>query len=80
MACGAPVIATRTGAVPEYAEGAALLIDPGDRVALRDSLVCLLGDAALRRELHSRGPERARMYTWDRSAALMTQLLDEAAR
>jgi len=80
MACGAPVIATRTGAIPEYGEGAAMLIDPGDRVALRDALVRLLADASLRRELGSRGAERARSYSWDRSAALMTQLLDEAAR
>jgi glycosyltransferase involved in cell wall biosynthesis len=80
MACGAAVIATRTGAIPEYAEGAALLIDPGDRAALRDALVRVLRDPALRRELRGRGPERAQIYTWDRSAALMTQLLDEAGR
>ncbi|HSY47544.1 MAG TPA: glycosyltransferase family 1 protein [Thermoanaerobaculia bacterium] len=80
MACGAPVIATRTGAIPEYAEGAALLIDPGDRVALHEGLVRLLRDAPLRRELRARGAERARTYTWDRSAALMTTLLAEACR
>ncbi|MDP9361764.1 MAG: glycosyltransferase family 4 protein [Acidobacteriota bacterium] len=80
MACGTPVIATRTGAIPEYAEGAALLVSPNDRDALREALIRLLGDAALRRELRVRGPERARMYTWERSATLMTQLLAEAAR
>jgi len=80
MACGAPVIATRTGAIPEYAEGAALLVDPGDRVGLREGLMRLLRDAPLRRELRVRGPERARTYTWDRSAALMTRLLAEAGR
>jgi glycosyltransferase involved in cell wall biosynthesis len=80
MACGAPVIATRTGAIPEYADGAALLIAPGDRVALRDALIRMLSEKSLRSELRARGPERARMYTWDRSAALMTQLFDEAAQ
>jgi glycosyltransferase involved in cell wall biosynthesis len=80
MACGAPVIATRTGATTEYADGAALLIDPGDRDALRNALTRMLSDKALRSELRARGPERARTYTWDRSAALMTQLLAEAAR
>jgi glycosyltransferase involved in cell wall biosynthesis len=80
MACGAPVIATRTGAIPEYADGAALLIDPGDRNALRAALVRLLSEKALRDELRARGSERARAYTWERSAALMTQLLSEAAR
>jgi glycosyltransferase involved in cell wall biosynthesis len=80
MACGAPVIATRTGAIPEYGEGAAMLIDPGDRAALKDALVRLLGDASLRRELGSRGAERARSYTWNGSAALMRELLGEASR
>jgi len=80
MACGAPVIATRTGAIPEYADGVALLIDSGDRVALRAALIRVLSDNTLRSELRARGPERARMYTWDRSAALMTQLFEEAAR
>lgn len=80
MACGAPVVATRTGAIPEYAEGAALLVAPNDRNALHEALVRLLGNATLRRELRVRGPERARTYTWERSATLMTQLLAEAAR
>ncbi len=80
MACGAPVIATRTGAIPEYAQGSALLIEPGDRAALAEALRRLLRDPSLRRDLRARGVERARDYTWDRSAALMNQLLGEATR
>jgi len=80
MACGAPVIATRTGAIPDYAEGAALLVNPGDRDALRDSILRLLGDEPLRRELRARGIERSKQFRWDRSAKLMTDLLAEAAR
>jgi len=80
MACGAPVIATRTGAIPEYAADVAVLVDPGDRSGLRDALVRLLHDDVLRAELRLRGAERARTFTWERSAALMTQLLAEAAR
>ena len=75
MACGAPVIATRTGAIPEFAGDAAVLVDPGDREGLRSALRRVLGDPELRRELRARGPERARLYTWDRSAALMAELL-----
>jgi len=80
MACGAPVIATTTGAIPEYADGAALLVPPADPGALRAALVRLLGDAALRRELRARGPERARLFGWDRGARTMTELLTEAVR
>lgn len=76
MACGAPVIATHTGAIPEFAGDAALLVDPGDRSALRAALVRLLGDADLRRKLRARGPERARLFDWNRGAALMTELLE----
>jgi glycosyltransferase involved in cell wall biosynthesis len=79
MACGAPVIATRTGAIPDYAEGAALLINPGDRDALRAAMLRLLGDAKLRDDLGARGVERAKQFRWERSAKLMTELLTEAA-
>jgi glycosyltransferase involved in cell wall biosynthesis len=80
MACGAPVVATRTGAIPEFAGDAALLVNPGDREALRDAMARLLRDAALRGELRARGPARARRYRWDDSASTMTRLLEEAAR
>lgn len=75
MACGAPVIATRTGAIPEYAEGAALLIETGDRAALRDALARAVRDASLRAELRARGPERARNWRWERGASVMSDLL-----
>ncbi|HYM60620.1 MAG TPA: glycosyltransferase family 1 protein [Thermoanaerobaculia bacterium] len=80
MACGAPVVATRTGAIPEFASDAALLIAPGDTNALRVAIVRILGDPALRAELGARGAERARLYRWDRSAAIMSDLLAAAAR
>jgi len=80
MACGAPVIATRTGAIPEYAADAALLVEPADKDALREAITRLLGDPALRDELRGRGIERASHYRWDASARTMTELLVEAAR
>jgi glycosyltransferase involved in cell wall biosynthesis len=80
MACGAPVIATRTGAIAEYGEGAALLVNPGDLDGLRAAILQLLGDEPLRRELRERGIERAKQYRWEHSARLMTELLFEASR
>ena len=80
MACGAPVIATRTGAIPDYAGDAAIVIEPGDRTALREAIVRILHDRALRRELRARGPVRARQFGWDTSARTMSDLLTEAAR
>ena len=80
MACGAPVVATKTGAIPEYGADAALLVAPGDRDALRDALLRVIRNKAVREELRARGPERARRYSWNSSAKLMAELLAEAAR
>ena len=80
MASGAAVVATRTGAIPEYAEGAALLVDPGDREALATSLRQLLNDGALRRDLRARAAGQAMLHRWDASARTMTRLLAEVAR
>jgi alpha-1,3-rhamnosyl/mannosyltransferase len=78
MACGAPVIATRTGAIAEYGDGVIELFDPGDRDALRSHLVRLLGSPARRDELRRAGPLRAALFGWERSAATMTALLAAA--
>lgn len=79
MACGAPVVATRTGAIADYAEGAALLVDPGARDALRDAISRVVRDAALRRELRARGPERASSWRWERGASAMSELVSHAS-
>ena len=78
MACGAPTIATRTGAAGDYGQDAALLVPPGDRDALRAALVRILGSRELRDDLRERGPARAELWRWERSAELMQQLLEEA--
>ena len=80
MACGAPVVAARGGAIPDTVGDAALLVTPGDAGALRDAIVRVLSDAALARDLAAKGPERARLFTWDSSAARMAELLREASR
>src|SRR5205085_8905304 len=80
MACGAAVIATRTGAIEEFAGHAAIVIEPNDRQALHSALSRLLGDNDLRQELKLRAPDRARHFGWDRSAAEMSTLFEEAVR
>jgi len=53
LAAGRPLIASRTGVVPEaLADGVhALLVPAGDTTALADALARLLGNAALRGRL-----------------------------
>jgi glycosyltransferase involved in cell wall biosynthesis len=67
MAAGAPVLASRRGALPEITAGAAWLVEP-DEGALAEALERLLGDAALRARLREAGLARARAYSWERAA------------
>jgi glycosyltransferase involved in cell wall biosynthesis len=68
LACGTPVVCSNTAALPEVAGDAALTVDPLDVEALADAMERLLGDSALRGVLRARGLQRAREYTWSRTA------------
>jgi glycosyltransferase involved in cell wall biosynthesis len=79
MSAGAPVVATRTGALPEVAGDAADLVPVGDVDALAAALARVLADDAHRAELVARGRAVAARYSWDRAAALLAALLHRVA-
>jgi glycosyltransferase involved in cell wall biosynthesis len=79
MASGAPVACSNTSSLPEVAGDAALLLDPGDVDAWRETLQRLLDDAALRAELRARGLRRAAGFTWTRAARETWAVLELAA-
>lgn len=68
MACGCPVACSRTSAMPEVADGAAIFFDPhqpGDIVrAMRD----LALDGEMRGRLGRLGQSRAAAFSWERAA------------
>jgi glycosyltransferase involved in cell wall biosynthesis len=68
MAAGTPVVATRTGALPEVLSDAAVFVEPGDSGALTEALHALLADTADRDELVAKGRNRAALYSWDACA------------
>ena len=70
MACGAPVVTTTGGSLPEVAGDAATLVEPGDDHALAAALAKLAGDPAAREDAAARGRRRAAAFTWERCAEL----------
>lgn len=63
LAAGIPVVASDTGGIPEVLGGdCGLLVPPGDAHALARGIVDLIEDEGKRRELASRGTERALRY------------------
>jgi glycosyltransferase involved in cell wall biosynthesis len=61
MASGTPVVAARTGALPEVAGDAAVLVEAGSPVALARGIEEALAD---RERLVAAGLEHARRFTW----------------
>ena len=65
LACGTPVVAARSSAIPEVTGEAALLVPLDDAAGWREAILRLLRDEPLRRELVVRGTERAARFSWD---------------
>ncbi|MEO7911885.1 MAG: glycosyltransferase family 1 protein [Roseiflexaceae bacterium] len=68
MTCGAPVIASDRGSIPEVAGGAALLADAEDYNALARHIALVLGNPAEARQLRERGFARAAQFSWRNTA------------
>ena len=68
MACGAPVITSNLSSLPEVAGDAALLIDPAEENSISRAIITLASDEKLRELYSSRGVERAKMFSWQKSA------------
>jgi glycosyltransferase involved in cell wall biosynthesis len=69
MQCEVPVIASNTTSIPEVVGDAGILVDPKDVDALCQALLDLLTDNSLSQELKRKGLERAKLFSWDKSAA-----------
>ena len=73
MACGAPVVTSKSSSLPEVAGDAAILVDPEDVDAIATAVARVLEDEGLRRDLRERGYERSQSFSRD---ALLPRLLE----
>jgi glycosyltransferase involved in cell wall biosynthesis/GT2 family glycosyltransferase len=78
MACGVPVVASNSGALPDVVSDAGMLVPPGDSAALATALIEVGSDEALRAHLRRQGLERAAATSWDRVAAAYASMYDLA--
>jgi len=68
MACGCPVIVSNVASLPEVTGEAAIKVDPYHTYSLASALEVVLADDSLKRELVSKGLERARQFSWKKAA------------
>jgi len=80
MSYGVPAVVGRTGALPELALGAAILVDGEDVAAIAGGLERLLADEGLRKKLGEEGRRRALGYTWANAASRTHDVLRRISR
>ncbi len=75
LAAGVPTVCSDIRPLSDIAGQAALRVDPADDEALAAAMRRIVDDGALRARLSAAGPERAREYTWERTARLTLDVL-----
>jgi len=78
MACGTPVVTANTSSLPEVVGEAGLTVDPLDIEGLAEAMRRVLGDEALRQEMRERGLQRARDFSWTKTAQETVQVYQRA--
>jgi glycosyltransferase involved in cell wall biosynthesis len=78
MACGAPVVCSDAGPLPEVAGDAAVLLKPEDAHAWAAAIVRVLTNKQYAAELRGRGFRRAGDFTWRRAAEATREVYREA--
>jgi glycosyltransferase involved in cell wall biosynthesis len=77
MACGVPVLVSNGGALPETVGDAGIVYDQLDPAALAASMRECLKNDELRSLLKEKGLARARVFSWQKTAELIWNTLNE---
>jgi glycosyltransferase involved in cell wall biosynthesis len=79
MACGAPLVSTTAGALPEVVGDAGILIPPADSAALTAAIAGLMDDPARRAEYSVLGRKRiVEKFNWSNAARLTAEVYSQA--
>ncbi len=70
MACGVPVITSNVTACPEIAGNAGLLVHPHHTAELSAAMQQIMTDTALHQQLAANALERAKDFSWEKTARL----------
>jgi glycosyltransferase involved in cell wall biosynthesis len=77
MACGVPVLTSGEASLPEVTGDCAVICDAFSVKSIAQGLYRLYKDEALRKDLSVRGLERAKTFTWERSAEILWNVYEE---
>ncbi|WP_248909312.1 glycosyltransferase family 4 protein [Halocatena marina] len=80
MQSGTPVIVSDRASLPEVVGEAGLTVDPADTIALSEAVARLWSDAAARSEFEAKGRQRAKRFSWDRTATRISNVLNSLSK
>lgn len=80
MACGVPVITSNTSSMPEIGGLDAILVNPESADEIANKLLRLETDEEYYHKQHTVGLERARLFSWKRTAEQLLQLYKDVYR
>lgn len=80
MACGTPVITSNTSSMPEIAGHNAILVNPESSDEIAGMMLQLESDEDLYRKQKALGLERAKLFSWRRTAEQLLRLYQEVDR
>ena len=77
MACGCPVLCSRSSSLPEVVGDAGILLPADDSNAWANALAKLLSTPAILARWRERGPERAALFSWEKAARETLTIYEE---
>ena len=79
MACGTPVVASKTGSLPEILDDAGRFFDPLNPQEMLEVLIKTLLNDQSRKRMGSLGLKRAKLLSWDRAAGDLLKIFNKLA-
>ena len=77
MACGCPVIASDRTSIPEVGGDSVLYVDPYSLDSIAREMRRVLTDENLRYDLSNKGIERAKLFTWEKTAENVARVFNK---
>ncbi len=77
MACGCPVVVSNVASLPEVCGDAAYYVDPYNVKSIAEGMQKVLTDDTLRQSLIQKGIERAKLFSWEKSAKEHIKVFEE---
>lgn len=78
MSCGLPVITSNVTAMPEVVGDAGILVNPYDEEEILNSIIKVLTDENLRKELKTKALNRAKLFSWENTARQTLEVFKKA--